>query len=344
MKHSQSEILLIESLFKESIARKRVPDTSVQKINPMTGDVSTRRYYRLHGDMSSYVVCLDNPLEAGGEYDFEIVQKFLLSKGVPVPKIFDVLETKGYLLEEDLGNRTMIESLAGIEDKQEELEVYKRCIDIIVSLQNIDPASFENLPFYGIQFDTKKLMDEIEFALVHFVEGFLGAQLKSSERRSLEGGFYSLAQQLNKNSFFFTHRDLHSRNLMVKQEKLYLIDFQDGRMGLPQYDLVSLLDDAYYELERKTKYDLITYYWDNINPKIKEEYSSLESFLKIYDLMAIQRIFKALGTFGYIYGKRGDARYLKYIGRCFENLKNYLFKYPEFKNIRKIISQFYYEH
>jgi len=340
----QSELLFIKSLFNESISRGKVPDTQAHKIIPMTGDVSTRRYYRLHGDMNSYVVCLDNPLEKGSQFTFEAIQSFLKNEGVSVPDIYDVIAEKGYLLEQDLGNKTMIEWLGEVEDHEEELSYYKQCIDIIISLQNISHKKMANFEFSNLCFDTKKLMSEIEFAIEHFLKGFLGAELKQAELRSLEGGFYSLVQQLNKNTFYFTHRDFHSRNLMMQRKKLYLIDFQDGRMGLPQYDLASLLDDAYYQLDRRTKYSLMDYYWENTNVSIKNEYGDIQNFMKIYDLMAIQRIFKALGTFGYIYGKRDDVRYLKFIGRCFENLKNYLFKYPEFKTIRKTLSHYYYEH
>jgi hypothetical protein len=344
MKPVQSEILFVESLFRESIETGKVKDSQIQKVIPMTGDVSTRRYYRLHGDKDSYVVCLDNPLKKTEKFTFEVVQSFLKNEGVSVPNIYHVIAEKGYLLEEDLGNKTMIESLGAIDSKAEELDIYKRCIDIIISLQKIPLRKIEDLEFSNLKFDTKKLMEEVEFSIKHFLVDFLGADLKQSEVRMLEGGFYSLCQQLNQNNFYFTHRDLHSRNLMMKNNELVLIDFQDGRMGLPHYDLASLLDDAYYELERSTKYDLLRYYWDNIIKEIREEYDSFDHFRKVYDLMAIQRVFKALGTFGYIYGKREDTRYLKFIGRCFENLKNYLFKYPEFKNIRKVLSLYYYEH
>ena len=56
------------------------------------------------------------------------------------------------------------------------------------------------------------------------------------------------------------HRDYHSRNLMLHDEQLYIIDFQDARMGPDTYDLVSLLRDSYVDLPEQTVDELIAYF------------------------------------------------------------------------------------
>ena len=66
--------------------------------------------------------------------------------------------------------------------------------------------------------------------------------------------------------------------------------------------------------------------------------------LQLKDKMAIQRIFKALGSFAYIYRLRGDIRYLKYIGYAFEKLRDILFRYKEFNALRVVLSEIYYEY
>ena len=56
------------------------------------------------------------------------------------------------------------------------------------------------------------------------------------------------------------HRDSHSRNLMLHDEQLYIIDFQDARMGPDTYDLVSLLRDSYVDLPEQTVEELLAYF------------------------------------------------------------------------------------
>ena len=70
---------------------------------------------------------------------------------------------------------------------------------------------------------------------------------------------------------------------------------------------------------------------------------SEEKFEELYNLMAIQRIYKALGTFGKIYATRNDIRYLKYIGFAFERFRNLLMEFKEYNELKNIISEHYYE-
>ena len=56
------------------------------------------------------------------------------------------------------------------------------------------------------------------------------------------------------------HRDYHSRNLMLHDGSLFIIDFQDARMGPDTYDLVSLLRDSYVDLTSQQVDELIAYF------------------------------------------------------------------------------------
>ena len=71
--------------------------------------------------------------------------------------------------------------------------------------------------------------------------------------------------------------------------------------------------------------------------------TSYETFLRLYDLMTIQRVFKAVGSFAYIYNWRRDMRYIKYIGYGMEKVRTVLMKYPEFDELRFCMNRIYYE-
>ena len=139
--------------------------------------------------------------------------------------------------------------------------------------------------------------------------------------------FKKMCQQLSSYKMLLTHRDYHSRNIMVHQEQKIVIDFQDARQGIAQYDLVSLLEDCYYLIGDKNKSELINYYTEKIG--LKHIGQDINEFQKNYDLMAIQRIYKAIGSFSFIYKGRKDLRYVKYIGFAMERLKQFLDKYSE---------------
>lgn len=138
-----------------------------------------------------------------------------------------------------------------------------------------------------------------------------------------------------------THRDFHSRNIMVKNNELIFIDFQDARWGIPQYDLVSLLEDCYYELAPANREALKKHYFNQL-PASAHGQGSWADFNCNYDDMLFQRVFKAVGSFSYIYATRQDARYLKYIGFGMEKIRRALMADERYARLRQALFSAYY--
>ena len=120
---------------------------------------------------------------------------------------------------------------------------------------------------------------------------------------------------------------------MMKDGEPVVIDFQDARQGVSQYDLVSMLEDCYFQLSADNIEKLKKYYIE----QSFDENIDKEKFERIYDLMTIQRTFKAIGSFAYINQDRDDNRYLKYIGFGMEKLRNKFKKYPEYRDLFNLI-------
>src|SRR5678810_813519 len=120
-------------------------------------------------------------------------------------------------------------------------------------------ASEEYVP-YSIAFDVEKLSWELQFFVKHFLEAYRGASLTASEREALNVELLRIAEELAAEPRVFCHRDYHSRNLMLHDSQLYIIDFQDARMGPDTYDLVSLLRDSYVDLPPQTVGELMAYF------------------------------------------------------------------------------------
>lgn len=339
MKPEQSERLFIEELFNNS--KKELSDESIEleNIERLTGDASTRRYYRLFGARKeSFVACLDNPTKEGFN-TFVNMQSFLKSHNIRVPKIYDKNLAKGYLLEEDLGDKTLLQQLSIIKNESEELSIYKDIIDSLLNMHQISTTNInEHVP---LSFDYDKLISEIEFTEKFFLKKFLKIEDEKISR-NLVNFFSPVCKRLSCENMVFTHRDFHSRNIMVKDNEYIIIDFQDARLGIPQYDLVSLLEDCYYDLTPSNRESLIKYYFEQLPSDIHRQ-NSIENFKKLYNDMLLQRVFKAVGSFAYIYETRKDVRYVKYIGFAMEKLRKTMLKDERYEDLRKLLFEIYYE-
>lgn len=341
MKPEQAERFFIEELFNKTQDKNILKEESLEEVDKLTGDASTRRYYRIFTNKDSYVVCLDNPFDDGIEkHPFMAVQQFMEQNNIRVPKILDHNLSRGYLLEEDLGNETLLQHIAGINSREEEFRIYKIIVDQLLELHRISHSKINNPNLFQLKFDHQKFMDETRFTFKYFFNFFNKCQ-DEVLIQDLEGLFDPIMKRLSSQKMVITHRDFHSRNIMVKNGKYTFIDFQDARWGIPQYDLVSLLEDCYYDISEENRQKLKRYYYDNLDPAIHGQ-KSYEEFESLYQDMTIQRVFKAVGSFCYIYNWRKDDRYLKYIGFAMEKIRRVMMDNPRYDELKTKLYQNYY--
>ena len=341
MKPEQAERFFIEELFNKTQDKNILKGEKLDEVDKLTGDASTRRYYRIFTDKRSYVVCLDNPFEGEMEkHPFLSVQQFLGENRIRVPQIIDHNLSRGYSLQEDLGNVTLLHHLSELTSTEEEKRIYKTIVDQLLELHRIPRSAVKGDNLFQLQFDYQKYMDETRFTFKYFLNFFNKIQ-DENLIKELEQLFEPIMKRLAEQKMVITHRDFHSRNLMVKDGNYVFIDFQDARWGIPQYDLVSLLEDCYYDLKEENRQSLKRYYYDNLSPEIHGQ-KSYEEFLELYDDMTIQRVFKAVGSFCYIYNWRKDDRYLKYIGFAMEKIRRVMMDKPKYAALKTKLFQHYY--
>jgi N-acetylmuramate 1-kinase len=341
MKPEQAERFFIEELFNKTQEKDILKSEKLEEVDKLTGDASTRRYYRIFTNRKSYVVCLDNPFDGEMEkHPFLSVQAFLGKNHVLVPEIIDHNLSRGYSLQGDLGNVTLLHHLSTITSTDEELKIYKTIVDQLLELHRIPQSAVRNPNLFNLKFDHQKYMDETRFTFKYFMN-FFNKNLDENLIAELEGLFDPIMKRLAEQKMVITHRDFHSRNVMVTDNKFVFIDFQDARWGIPQYDLVSLLEDCYYDLKEENRQALKKHYYDNLDPNIHGQ-KSYQQFLELYDDMLIQRVFKAVGSFCYIYNWRKDDRYLKYIGFAMEKIRRVMMNNPKYADLKTKLFQHYY--
>jgi aminoglycoside/choline kinase family phosphotransferase len=157
--------------------------------------------------------------------------------------------------------------------------------------------------------------------------------LTAAERTALAAEWAAITGELAAEPRVLCHRDYHSRNLMVCEGQLYIIDFQDARLGPDTYDLVSLLRDSYVDISDRELDDLVAYF------VALRGVADAAEFRRRFDLMAVQRNLKALGTFGYMATVRKIPVYLQYIPRTLRHAARNLQRYPELQGLRRVLAR-----
>ncbi|MBU6374805.1 MAG: phosphotransferase [Bdellovibrionales bacterium] len=334
--------------------------SQLQSLVKLPGDASSRKYYRatfkqpegFAGALSCIVMRTDPFVEQGLELPFLVVRSHLHDSGVRVPSVYNLDPARGLILLEDLGDATLLRVLQECANSEVERHYYERVIDSLVQLQTkAGPApGAKSIDAFRLEFDQEKLMWEVRFTFEHFYEKYLKRSILPAHRAVMEEGFIEICARLASEPKVLAHRDFHSRNVMVLSpegsrpsvdSEFVMIDFQDARMGPAQYDLASLLKDSYYQLEESQIQRLIDYYiarYEALSGKALDR----RRFIEIFDLMAVQRNFKAIGSFASFLNRRGDASYLKYIGNTFENIRRTLLKYPQYSALRETLFHYYY--
>ncbi len=317
------------------------------RADELRGDASDRRYFRLLFDPPLptgptavlMVLSAEGGADRGRELPYLDVQRHLRNAGIPVPGIYRYDEGRGLLLIEDVGDVTMSDRLEGAGPVERET-LYRQAIDILTAIQERATRGSEaDCVAFTLAFDVAKLMWELRFFLEHAVQGLWSKEIGGQDRERIEALFEYICAELAAEPRVFAHRDFHSRNIMVSEGGLVVLDFQDARLGPATYDLASLLRDSYHCLEEGLFESLIDYYLD------RREAGGAPSFDRIrfrerFDLMALQRNLKAIGTFAFQKAVKGNSRYLPYIPTTLGYVRENLARHPRHDELRRLLVRY----
>jgi aminoglycoside/choline kinase family phosphotransferase len=310
------------------------------KVVPLTGDASDRRYFRvlLRGEPSQVLAVHPGPI-AFDTLPFVNVARLLSAMPVPVPAIVGHSDELGIIALQDLGDVTLQAHL-GAAAAAEHAALYRQAVTLVHILQRrgAELASPDYIP-YGIAFDVEKLTWELQFFTKHFLEAYRGAQLTAAGRAALAREYASIAEELASEPRVLCHRDYHSRNLMLHGGVLHIIDFQDTRMGPDTYDMVSLLRDSYVDFTEPQVAELIAFFLALRGGTGAAGEAHARDYRRRFDLMALQRNLKALGTFGFQTTSKANTVYIQYIPRTLTYARANLERYPRFARLRELLAE-----
>jgi len=321
----------------ECLQRARLTGENVRVV-PLTGDASTRQYFPiLRPDNPSVVLAVYDAPFVLDELPFVNVCRLFENIPLPIPAIAGHADDLGILILEDLGDVTLQAHLGGTQPAEHDA-LYRQAVEFVFRMQRrgAELQSEEYMP-YGIAFDREKLMWEMNFFVKHFLEAYRGVTVTPAARQALGEEWLSIVDELAGEPRVLCHRDYHSRNLMLHDRNLYIIDFQDARMGPDTYDLASLLRDSYVDLSEERVDALIRSYLALGGPS-KATPEAFAEYRRRFDLMCVQRNLKALGTFGHQTTSRQNPVYIQYIPRTVSYVRTNLERYSRFARLRELLS------
>ena len=291
----------------ESFLNSYFSNLTELKIESLKGDGGHRSYKRLKKGSQTFIL-----MSCGSEdpsLKLFINIQLRLKNFVHVPQIFHYDLKEGFLLLEDLGSK-VLEGIFFQSNSARQISFYQKALKQLIKLQTqvkIQPGD----PV----FDKKFFLKEIEQAL-YDLELYLQRALNRRDfDKSLALAFKKEMDEVlsyfKPEDYVYCHRDYHSRNLMLKSDQIFMIDFQDAGQGPFFYDLSSLLYDSYVHVEDKQS--LLLFYFEASPDFLKRKAQSVTQLERMTQLQFLQRGFKACGRFAAFKNESNRDTHLKYL-------------------------------
>ncbi|OQY11121.1 MAG: hypothetical protein B6I30_07480 [Desulfobacteraceae bacterium 4572_187] len=307
----------------------------------LKGDGSDRNWYRLTSGNRSLIMADHNirKNQSTSQADsFVAIGRHLHDKDIQVPKIYLYDTFSGLVFMEDLGVVNLQTVVLNTENQDEITSYYKSVITLLGQLSITGAKGFDPTWTYQTSYYDQDLILEKECR--YFVDVFLRKYIGMNICfKDLEDEFRYLADKALEFSVNgFMHRDMQSRNIMVKNNRFYFIDFQGGRLGPIQYDLASLLIDPYVVLSRSVQNQLLHFSVETLSSLLNVDPNS---FLACYKYCAITRNLQILGAFAYLSRIKAKRYFEKYIPDAIKTLKHNLSALgnTEFPKLRSVVEK-----
>ncbi|MCB1138395.1 MAG: phosphotransferase [Leptospiraceae bacterium] len=310
----------------EEVRRFLKENGCAEQFLPLRIEGSSRNYYRVRktdegSGAANLILCLQAPFVAEAE-DFLAVQTMLEKARIPVPQIIATLPEKGMILQSDGGENDLEAMLPELSEQSQTEPLYLRIVDCIIAMQDMPLEA----PVSGRYFNKEKLYWEMEFLFERLERAATDFRIDIVPAFELKMFLLEACDALgHQDPQVFTHRDLHSRNILLDSSdsrEFTIIDFQDARAGNRFYDLASLVFDPYASLSREVQTACIDYYFQKC---------SLEKGRGILYLQGLQRVLKALGSYLYLGREMGKADFLNCIPPALDQLEGclHLGRFPD---------------
>lgn len=280
--------LLLPKLFEEWSGEATV------KMEPMMQAGSDRRYFRLIGDTKTAIGTYNTNFKENKAFIY-FTQHFW-DKGLKVPKVYAENLLQGVYLQEDLGDTQLFNLLPPVGEAWDDdlINLYQKSLYHLADLQIKGGENLDySVSYPRAAFDKLSMMWDLNY----FKHYFLQLAKIPFDEQALEDDFQRFTDYLLlADCSHFLFRDFQSRNIMIKNNEPYFIDYQGGRKGALQYDVASLLYQAKGGVPPSVKAQLFENYMDKVDSITAIDRSSFKE--QYYGYVMI-RCLQALGAYGF---------------------------------------------
>jgi aminoglycoside/choline kinase family phosphotransferase len=287
----------------------------VKSLKRIKGGVSDRIVYKIN---SKNYVCtgVHNP-KLKENMAFIEFSKSLKDAGFNVPEIYCVNEDGKFYLEEFVGDKSLYDLIKNNKISPDKKNVlYKKTLSdlSLIQIKGLNVIKFKYC--YETKIFNKK---QIIFDFNKFHNYYLNklTDLKFTEEQISCIKKAILKELLKEKKLYFMYRDFQPRNIMIKDDSLYYIDYQSGRKGPLQYDVASFLYSGSIKIEESERKRLLNFYVKEISKYVKIR---PEEFKSSFYYFSFIRLIQVLGSYGYIYEKNRDKKIFKKINKALINL------------------------
>ncbi|GAC1379941.1 MAG: RNase adapter RapZ [Ginsengibacter sp.] len=304
------------------------PLINIEKLPQSGGD---RLYFRMSSEENSFIATYNLNIRENQTF-FYLTDHF--SKiNCPVTQIFKINPQQTLYIQEDLGDVSLLNILEKSGYNTYSFDLFKQSLKELAHLQiNADKELNYGYTITSKEFGAKAIKSD----LLYFKYYFLDTLKIAYDKEMLLHDFYELSSYLDQPDFkYFMYRDFQSRNIMVRDNKVYFIDYQGGMKGALQYDVASLLWQAKANLPDEWKTELVNYYMDCVD-ELSSNNIDREKFTGLYNGYVLVRLLQVLGAYGFRGIFERKAHFLTSIPLALKNLREFLIN----KNIGIIIPEF----
>lgn len=287
----------------------------------LTPSGSRRSYFRLTSEARSVIAVRGTDKDENRA--FMTLASHFRSKGINAPEVLASSDDGMYYLQEDLGDTLLYDVLAPSRASgvygPEERELLCR---VMAELPRIQVNGAEGLDF-TVCYPSESLNGRmVDFDLNYFKYCFLKPTSVEFNEEMLQDDFDALKRDILDGSMdTFMYRDFQARNVMVKGNDLYFIDFQGGRRGPVYYDVASFVWQARAAYPQDLKDAMIESYLDALSELRPVDREEFRRKLRIFVLF---RTLQVLGAYGFRGRIEKRAHFLESIPYAVKNLKDLL--------------------
>ena len=292
-----------------------------------SSDASFRRYFRWEGDGRSFIV-MDAPPPQENCKPFVDIAFLLAKSGINVPKIYAEDLERGFLLLNDLGNKTYLDVI-GSENAD---DLFKDALQALLAFQQLPMVA--PLPSY----DVALLRRELELFPEWYVKRELGIEFDAAQQVLWQQVSDLLIDSALAQPKVLVHRDFMPRNLMLSEPNPGVLDFQDAVYGPVTYDVTCLFKDAFLSWPEERVHGWLESYWQQAGALGIPVQPEFEDFLRASDLMGVQRHLKVIGIFARICHRDGKPRYLGDVPRFFAYIDAVIARRPELAELDVLLA------